>query len=57
MKKQTNARTRLSMDTLKQDRSRLGERELSEVELKVISGGRMSASEGGTCSDTADCDQ
>lgn len=57
MKKQTNARTRISMDTLKQDRSRLGERELSEVELKVISGGRMSASEGGTCSDTADCDQ
>ncbi|HLL05018.1 MAG TPA: hypothetical protein VK539_30815 [Myxococcaceae bacterium] len=57
MKKQTNARTRISMDTLKQDRGRLGERELSEVELKVISGGRMSASEGGTCSDTADCDQ
>jgi len=57
MKKQTNARTRLSMDTLKESRSRLGERELSEVELKVISGGRMSATEGGTCSDTADCDQ
>jgi len=57
MKKQTNARTRISMDTLMQGRGRLGERELSEVELKVISGGRMSASEGGTCSDTADCDQ
>ncbi len=57
MKKQTNARTRISMDTLEESPSRLGARELSEVELKVISGGRMSASEGGTCSDTADCDQ
>ncbi len=57
MKKQTNARTRLSMDTLKEGRSRLGERDLSDVELKIISGGRMSATQGGTTSDTADTDQ
>ncbi|HEX8700584.1 MAG TPA: hypothetical protein VF815_17165 [Myxococcaceae bacterium] len=57
MKKQTKTRTQLSIDTLEKGRSRLGERDLSDVELKIISGGRMSASEGGTCSDTADCDQ
>jgi hypothetical protein len=27
------------------------------VELKIISGGRMSATQGGTTSDTADTDQ
>jgi hypothetical protein len=57
MKKQTNARTHLSMATLKEDRNRLGERDLSDVELKIISGGRMSATQGGTTSDTADTDQ
>jgi hypothetical protein len=57
MKKQTNARTSLSMDTLTESRTRLGARDLSEVELKIISGGRMSASQGGTTSDTADTDQ
>jgi hypothetical protein len=57
MKKQTSKRTHLSMDTLTEGRARLGERDLSEVELKIISGGRMSATQGGTTSDTADTDQ
>ncbi|MFE8603580.1 hypothetical protein [Archangium violaceum] len=57
MKKQTKARTHLSMDTLTEVRSRLGARELSEVELKLISGGRMAESQGGCTSDTGDTDQ
>jgi len=57
MKKQTSQRTHLSMDTLVESRKRLGERELDEVELKVISGGLMTRTQGGTCSDTCDCDQ
>lgn len=56
MKKQTRQQPRLTLDTLDERRKALGERELSEVELKVISGGRMAQSEGGTCSDTGDCD-
>jgi hypothetical protein len=56
MKKQTSQRT-LSMDTLVESPKRLGERELSEVELKVISGGLMSRSQGGTCTACDDCDQ
>lgn len=57
MKKQTTQRTHLSMDTLTEDRKRLGERELSEVELKVISGGLMTKSQGGTCTACGDCDE
>ncbi len=57
MKKQTSQRTHLSMDTLTESRKQLGERELSEVELKVISGGLMSRSQGGTCTTCDDCDQ
>lgn len=57
MKKQTSQRTHLSMDTLTEGRKRLGERELSEVELKVISGGLVAKSQGGTCSTCGDCDE
>jgi hypothetical protein len=56
MKKQTSQRTHFSMDTLEERPKRLGERDLSEVELKVISGGLMSRSSGGTCSTSCDCD-
>jgi hypothetical protein len=57
MKEQTSQRIHLSMDTLTESRKRLGERELSEVELKVISGGLMDSSQGGTCTTCCDCDQ
>jgi hypothetical protein len=57
MKKQTSQRTHLSMDTLVESPKRLGERELSEVELKVISGGLMTRSQGGTCTACGDCDE
>lgn len=57
MKKQTSQRTHLSMDTLAEGPKRLGERELSEVELKVISGGLMTRSQGGTCTACGDCDE
>ena len=57
MKKQTSQRTHLSMDTLTESPKRLGERELSEVELKTISGGLVSKSQGGTCTACGDCDQ
>ncbi len=48
-------RARLQMTQLDATRKPLGERELSEVELKVVAGGL--ASEGGTCSMSGDCDQ
>jgi hypothetical protein len=48
-------RTRLQMTDLQETPKRLGERELDEVELKIVSGGL--ASQGGTCSDCGDCDQ
>jgi bacteriocin-like protein len=57
MKKQTSQRTHLSMDTLTERRKRLGEKELSEAELKVISGGYVSKSQGGTCTTCGDCDE
>jgi hypothetical protein len=47
-------RARLRMTDIEKTGKRLGERELSEVELKIVAGGQRS--EGGTCSDTADCD-
>ncbi len=47
-------RVRLQMTQLEESRKPLGERELSEVELKVIAGGL--ASQGGTCSMCGDCD-
>lgn len=56
MKKQASRRTHLSMDTLKESPKRLGEHELSEVELKVVSGGYMDTSQGGTCTTCCDCD-
>jgi hypothetical protein len=48
-------RARLQMTPIAETRKRLGERELSETELKIVAGGR--ASEGGTCSDSGDTDQ
>jgi hypothetical protein len=40
-------RTRQQLTPLEETQKRLGERELSEVELKIVAGGRIS--EGGTC--------
>lgn len=57
MKKQTTQRIHLSMDTLTENRKRLGEQELSEAELKVISGGYVIRTQGGTCTTCGDCDQ
>jgi len=48
-------RTRLQLTPLEETQKRLGERELSEVELKIVAGGL--ASQGGTCSECDDCDQ
>jgi hypothetical protein len=48
-------RTRLQLSPLEETQKRLGERELSEVELKHVAGGRIS--EGGTCTACNDCDQ
>jgi hypothetical protein len=48
-------RTRLQMTQIEATRKQLGERELSEVELKVVAGGL--ASQGGTCSACSDCDE
>jgi hypothetical protein len=48
-------RARLQMNDLEATQKRLGERELSEVELKVVAGGL--ASQGGTCSQSCDCDE
>lgn len=45
---------RLQLTQIEETRKQLGERELSEVELKVIAGGM--ASQGGTCSMCGDCD-
>lgn len=56
MKKQTRQQPRIRLDDIVESRKGLAERELSEVELKVVSGGRMAQSEGGTCSDSGDCD-
>jgi len=48
-------RARLQMTQLEETRKQLGERELSEVELKVVAGGM--ASQGGTCTACCDCDE
>jgi hypothetical protein len=48
-------RTRLQFTHLEETQKRLGDRELSEVELKVVAGGRIS--QGGTCTSCDDCDQ
>jgi hypothetical protein len=48
-------RARLQVTPIEETRKRLGERELSETELKSVAGGR--ASQGGTCSDCGDCDE
>jgi hypothetical protein len=50
-----NQRARLQMTDIEQSHKQLGERELSDVELKVVGGGR--ASQGGTCSTSGDCDE
>lgn len=50
-----NQRARLQMTDIEQTQKKLGERELSEVELKVVAGGM--ASQGGTCSMCGDCDE
>jgi hypothetical protein len=47
-------RTRLQITPLEETQKRLGERELSEVELKNVAGGL--ASEGGTCTTCNDSD-
>lgn len=51
----TPKQARLQMTQIEQTRKPLGERELSEVELKVIAGGYTS--QGGTCTTCCDCDQ
>lgn len=48
-------RARLQMTQLEETRKQLGERELSEVELKNVAGGL--ASQGGTCTACSDCDE
>ena len=48
-------RARLQMTQLEETKKQLGERELSEVELKVVAGGL--ASQGGTCTRCDDCDE
>lgn len=50
-----NQRARLQLSNIEETPKKLGERELSEVELKVVAGGL--ASQGGTCSTCGDCDQ
>lgn len=58
MKRERKARIELS--NIQESRKRLGEIELSEVELKTIAGGlralALRDSEGGTCSSSGDCD-
>lgn len=58
MKRERKARIELS--NIQESRKRLGEIELSEVELKTIAGGlralTLRDSEGGTCSSSGDCD-
>ena len=49
-----NQRAHLQMTDIEQTHKQLGERELSEVELKVVAGGL--ATQGGTCSLNCDCD-
>ena len=51
----TPKRARLQLAPMEQTRKQLGERELSEVELKVIAGGYTS--QGGTCTTCCDCDE
>ena len=53
MKNQKN--TRLQMTELEETKKQLGERELSEVELKIVAGGLTS--QGGTCTRCSDCDE
>lgn len=48
-------RARLQLTQLEETRKQLGERELSEVELKVVAGGL--ASQGGTSTLCNDCDE
>lgn len=51
----TQQKSRLQVKDIEQTRKRLGERELSEAELKFVTGGEPS--QGGTTSDTGDTDQ
>lgn len=46
--------TRLQINDITENKKHLGERKLSEAELKLVAGG--APSEGGTCSDSGDCD-
>jgi hypothetical protein len=55
MAMKTPKRARLQLTQIEQTRKQLGERELSEVELKVIAGGM--ATQGGTCTTCCDCDE
>ena len=48
-------KTRIQIAELTETKKRLGEREVTEAVLKMVSGGQRS--EGGTSSDTADTDQ
>ncbi|MFL5355997.1 hypothetical protein [Archangium sp.] len=52
MKKTQSAR--LQMTDLEKSHKQLGERELSEVDLKNVAGGMVS--QGGTCTTCDDCD-
>lgn len=51
MQKKTS---RLRVKDITETRSRLGERELSEAQLKLVAGGMETI--GGTCSQGGDCD-
>jgi hypothetical protein len=55
MAMKSQKRARLQLTQIEQTRKQLGERELSEVELKVIAGGYTS--QGGTCTTCCDCDE
>ena len=46
--------SRLQIKDIAESKKRLGRRELGEAELKLVAGG--APSEGGTCSDSGDCD-
>ena len=53
--KKNDKRARLQINDIDATQKRLGERELSEVELKNVAGGM--ASQGGTCTACCDCDE
>lgn len=50
-----NKKNRIELKDMKETYKRMGERELSDAELKLVAGG--APSQGGTSSDTIDTDQ